>query len=218
MSNPYPDHRFRAFLFDMDGTVVNSVAASEKVWGDWGLKQGLDLATLLPTIHGVRTVDTITRLNLPGIDIATEAAAVAQGEIDAIEGVVEIAGAVHFLNSLPKDRWAMVTSASKDLAMTRITAAGLPVPDVLITAEDVKRGKPEPDGFLLAAERLGVAIADCLVFEDAPAGIAAAAASGAHVAIITETHDHPVNYAHPTLPGYGGLRVNSSDGWLKLST
>ena len=196
---------FAALLFDMDGTIVNSIAAAERVWIAWAERHGLDLDTFMPTIHGVRGIETITRLALPGVDPAAEAEAILEEEMLDVEGVAPIDGAAVFLAVLPPDRWAIVTSSPRRLALRRLAAAGLPVPPVLVTAEDVERGKPAPDCFLLAAERLGQKIEDCLVFEDAPAGIAAAEAAGAAVAVVTVTHKHALETRHPTIVGYGGL-------------
>ena len=198
-------HSFAALLFDLDGTIVNSIAAAERAWAAWAERHGLDVAAFLPTIHGVRGIDTITRLALPGLDPAVEAEAILQAEIEDVEGVEPIEGAAAFLASLPADRWAIVTSSPRRLALRRLAAAGLPVPPVLVTAEDVTRGKPAPDCFLLAAERLGQRIEDCLVFEDAPAGIQAAEAAGAAVVMVTATHRHALETGHPTIDGYGGL-------------
>ena len=196
---------FAALLFDLDGTIVNSIAAAERAWAAWAERHGLDVAAFLPTIHGVRGIDTITRLALPGLDPAVEAEAILQAEIEDVEGVEPIEGAAAFLASLPADRWAIVTSSPHRLALRRLAAAGLPMPAVLVTAEDVARGKPAPDCFLLAAERLGQRIEDCLVFEDAPAGIKAAEAAGAAVVMVTATHGHALETGHPTIDGYGGL-------------
>ena len=196
---------FAALLFDLDGTIVNSIAAAERAWAAWAERHGLDVAAFLPTIHGVRGIETITKLALPGLDPAAEAEAVLQAEIEDVAGVEPIEGAAAFLASLPADRWAIVTSSPRRLALRRLAAAGLPVPPVLVTAEDVTRGKPAPDCFLLAAERLGQRIEDCLVFEDAPAGIQAAEAAGAAVVMVTATHRHALETGHPTIDGYGGL-------------
>lgn len=196
---------FGALLFDMDGTIVNSIAAAERVWIAWAERHGLDVEAFMPTIHGVRGIETITRLALPGVDPAAEAEAILLAELEDVDGVAEIEGATAFLAALPADRWAIVTSSPRRLALRRLAAAGLPVPAVLVTAEDVERGKPAPDCFLLAAERLGQRIDDCLVFEDAPAGIQAAEAAGAAVAVVTVTHRHALETHHPTITGYGAL-------------
>lgn len=210
----FHEKRFAAFLFDMDGTLLNSVVAAERVWANWARKHGLDVEAFLPTIHGVRSIDTVRKQNLPGIDVEFEAAAVSAAEIEDVEGVVAIEGVAEFLASLPKDRWAVVTSAPIALARARMGAAGLELPDVVVTAEDVAQGKPAPDCFLLAARRLGVEARDCLVFEDAPAGIAAAKAAGASVAVVTAAHLHPFETDDVTLPSYNGLQILADGGLL----
>jgi len=214
-----PDHKpFAAFLFDMDGTLLNSVIAAERVWAKWAQKHGLDVDRFLPTIHGVRSIDTVRKQNIPGIDVQQEADAISQAEIEDVEGVAAIEGVADFLASLPADRWAVVTSAPLALAQARMKAAGLTLPDVVITAEDVTQGKPAPDGFLLAAKRLGVEPAQCLVFEDAPAGIAAGKAAGAPVVVITAAHLHPYEAQGWTLPNYLGLKVGVENGQLILNS
>lgn len=208
---------FGAFLFDMDGTVLNSIAAAERIWSAWAVRHGVNVETFLPTIHGVRAIDTITRLNLPGVDAEAQAAFITEAEIEDVEGIVEIPGAAAFLKSLPADRWAMVTSAPRDLALRRMAAAGIPEPAVMITAEDVTAGKPDPAGYRLAAKRLGLEPADCLIFEDATVGIQAAEAAGAPLMIITTTHQHPLETAHATIASYCDVVLSiDSDGQLRL--
>jgi sugar-phosphatase len=202
-----PTRGYAAYLFDMDGTILTSIASAERTWTAWAIAHGLDVATFLPTIHGVQSVETIRRLNLPGIDPVVEAAAITAAEMLDVDDVTPIAGADRFLASLPPHRWAVVTSAPRDLAKVRLAAAGIPMPPLLISADDVANGKPAPDCFLLAAERLGVAAVDCLVFEDAPAGIAAAEAAGCDVVVVTATHGHPLATRHPTTEGYAELAV-----------
>ncbi|MBC9031059.1 HAD-IA family hydrolase [Sphingomonas sp. JC676] len=211
MPVPFAERRFAAFLFDMDGTILSSIAAAERVWTAWALRHGLDVETFLPTIHGVQAVQTIRSLALPGIDPDTEAAALTLAEMADMDGVDAIAGAAAFLGALPADRWAIVTSAPRLLALRRIEAAGLPTPHVLVTAEDVAHGKPAPDCFLLAARQLGQPIADCLVFEDSPAGIAAAEAAGASVVVVTATHHKPLETPHPRIADYAGLGIDASN-------
>ncbi|WP_409319531.1 HAD family hydrolase [Pseudomonas sp. KCJK9016] len=208
---------FGAFLFDMDGTVLNSIAAAERIWAAWAVRHGVDVETFLPSIHGVRAIDTITRLNLPGVDAEAQAAFITEAEIEDVEGIVEIPGAAAFLKALPANQWAMVTSAPRDLALRRMAAAGIPEPTVMITAEDVSAGKPDPAGYRLAARRLGLEPADCLIFEDAAVGIQAAEAAGAPLMIITATHQHPLDTAHATIASYRDVTVSiDSDGQLRL--
>ncbi len=213
-----PTRSYDAFLFDMDGTLITSVAAAERAWAAWAGRHGLDLEVFMPTIHGVRAVDTIRNQNLPGIDLDAEVDWVTRREIEDTRGVTEIPGAIAFVAGLPADRWAVVTSASPELAEVRLRAAGLTPPALVVTAHDVERGKPDPAGFRLAAERLGFAIEDCLVFEDAVAGIAAAEAAPADVVVITAAHQHPLETPHPTLDGYEGVRCEVGvDGRLSLA-
>ena len=212
------DGRYRALLFDMDGTVLNSQAIADRIWGAWAKDHGLDLATFLPTIHGVRSVDTIAALQLPGVNPEVEAQCITETEIATLDGIVEISGAAKFLRSLPSDRWAIVTSAPVALAKARLKAAGLPPPPVLITSEDVTIGKPDPQCYELAAQKLGVNASECLVFEDADVGIAAARAAGATVIVVTETHIHPIETACTTIPAYDHLIAQlDDDGLISLT-
>jgi sugar-phosphatase len=213
----FAGRKFAAFLFDMDGTVINSIAAAERVWAEWAHRQGLDVAKFLPTIHGVRAIETIGRLALPGVDAAHEAYLLLQAEAADLDGILPIAGAAAFLASLPPERWAIVTSAPRELALLRMKAAGIPVPTLMVAGEDVSHGKPAPDCFLLAAKQLGVDISDCLVFEDAPAGIAAAEAAGASVMVISATHQHPLPTQHAAIAGYEGVDTTiDENGWIAL--
>jgi sugar-phosphatase len=207
---------FAALLFDMDGTLINSLEATERVWSAWAIRNGVDVEQLFKTMHGRRAEDTV-RVTRPDLDAVAEGEAITRGEIADIDGVVEIAGAAAFLSSLPPERWAIVTSAPRALAERRLGAAGIALPAVLITAEDVTRGKPNPDGYLLAAERLGFAAKDCLVFEDAEAGIGAGENAGAKVLIITATHTHAMKTEHPSAKDYLRLRAtNDDDGKIRL--
>ncbi|MBZ9745549.1 HAD-IA family hydrolase [Mesorhizobium sp. CO1-1-7] len=213
----FAGRKFAAFLFDMDGTLINSIASAERVWGDWARRHDLDVAAFLPTIHGVRAIETITALALPGVDPGHEADLLLKAEADDLDGIVQIAGAVAFLNSLPPERWAIVTSAPRSLARARMKVAGIPVPAVLVAAEDVSSGKPAPDCFQLGARRLGFDARDCLVFEDAPAGIAAAEAAGASVMVINATHQHPLATQHAAISGYDAIGITVDErGWVAL--
>lgn len=208
--------RFAAFLFDMDGTLLNSIASAERVWARWAERHGLDVQAFLQTIHGVRSIETVRRQNLPGVDPEREAAAITQAEIDDVEGVIAIDGAKAFLATLPPERWAIVTSAPRALAERRMAAAGLDFPALVITAEDIAHGKPAPDCYLLAAQRLGVNPQDCLVFEDAPAGISAGEAAEARVVVISATHAHPMETPHRVLADYRQVAVDISEQGLAL--
>ncbi len=202
---------YSAFLFDMDGTLISSTLAAERVWSRWAEQHGLDVRTFLPTMHGARAVDTVRRLGLPGIDPAVEAAKITRAEMDDVEGIFELPGAAQFLDRLPRSKWAIVTSAPRDLAQRRLEAAGLPLPDTLVAAEDVAIGKPNPDCYLLAAQKLGANITDCLVFEDAVPGILAGDAAGADVLVITATHKHALETAHAMMFDYRHVEMVLDD-------
>jgi len=214
---PLPARRFAALLFDMDGTIISSLASAERTWSRWARAHGLDVATFLPTIHGVRSVETIRRLALPGIDPEAEAAAITRAEMEDVGDIVEIPGARTFLDSLPRERWAIVTSAPRALAERRLAAAGMPTPGLMIAAEDVTHGKPAPDCILLAAARLGIAALDCLMFEDAPAGIQAADAAGSPVVVVTATHHAPMRTAHARIPDFRRLRVDATPEGVRVA-
>ena len=208
---------FAALLFDMDGTLLSSIEAAERVWTRWAAQFGLDARTFLPQIHGRRAVDSVRRLNIPGIDAEAQAAEITRLEIEDVAGVHAITGIEAFLSSLPEARWAIVTSAPRALAIRRLQAIGLNPPPVFITAEDIPHGKPAPDCYLLAAGKLGVAANDCVVFEDAAAGIQAGEAAGAAIVVITSTHQHPMQTSHPSSTDYTALRwVADATGRLKL--
>ncbi|WP_413791645.1 MULTISPECIES: HAD-IA family hydrolase [unclassified Pseudomonas] len=218
-ASPLPAIAYRAFLFDMDGTLLNSIAAAERIWTRWALRHGVDVAAFLPTIHGVRAIDTIARQHRPGVDAQAEAEQITREEIEDVEGVVQVPGAVAFLESLPPECWAIVTSAPMALALRRMEAAGIPRPAVMVTAEDVSDGKPNPACYRLAAERLHVAPQECLVFEDAEAGIRAGEAAGADVMVVTATHMHPVNALHPQIKDYLGLGIEVGEvGLMRLTS
>ncbi|WP_205247246.1 HAD-IA family hydrolase [Enterobacter sp. Ap-1006] len=210
--------RFAAFFFDMDGTILTSIRVAERIWGEWAVRHGIDPVAFLPTIHGVRAVETIARQNLPGVDAEAEAQRITEAEIADVDGVEAIGGAREFLQALPMDRWAIVTSAPKALALRRIQAAGLPEPKVIIAAEDVSRGKPAPEGYLLAAEKLGVNVADCLVFEDALAGVQAGEAAGAKIFVISGTNAHHAGELsrYTGAENYDALRVEADGSGIFL--
>lgn len=172
--------RAEALLLDMDGTLVHSTTEVETVWRLWCQGHRLDPAPVLAMCHGVRSREVIRAL-APQLDLAREVALLDELEIQHAGVAEPIAGARTLLAALPPARWALVTSASQRVARHRLASAGLPLPRWLIGAEEVERGKPDPEPYLLAARRLGLAPADCLVFEDAPAGIRSALQAGCQV-------------------------------------
>lgn len=177
----------KAILFDMDGVLIDSAPAVERVWRKWALEHGVDPAYAIQQAHGRRSVETI-RAVAPHMDAELENVKVEQMEIEDKEGVTALAGAAEILRELPAVRFAIVTSATRPLAMARLGYAGLIVPKNMVTADDVINGKPSPEPYLKGAALLGVAPADCLVFEDTPAGVAAARAADMRVVALGNTY------------------------------
>ncbi|MFE6995570.1 HAD-IA family hydrolase [Microbacterium sp. NPDC057659] len=175
--------RIRAVLLDMDGTLVDSTAAVERTWMAWAEPHGLDPARVLEVVHGRQGYESMAILlpDRPHEQNIAENAIMLQNEADDVTGVVAVAGAEQLLHDLRPLPHAIVTSADVRLMQARMNEARLQIPALHITAEDVTSSKPHPEGFLLGASRLGVDPADCLVFEDSEAGIAAARAAGMRV-------------------------------------
>lgn len=200
-------------LFDLDGVLVDSTPAVARVWTKWALAHGFDPEETVRRAHGRPSLATIRDL-LPHADHEAESEVVLQGEIEDIAGVVPLPGARELLNSLPADRWAIVTSCSRPLAEVRLRAAGLPVPQRLLTSDNVKNGKPDPEPYLKGAALLGVPAPECLVLEDAPAGIRAGKAAGALVVAFRTTATDPeleTAGADWILRGCSSLSVVESD-------
>jgi sugar-phosphatase len=196
----------RAVLFDMDGTLVDSTAIVEQVWGEFAARYDLDIGEILRTSLGVQAGDTVRRFAPAGTDVVALTAELGSMERVRTEGIVALPGAADLLRSLPADAVALVTSADRILADIRMGAAGLAMPATAVTADLVTRGKPHPEGYLRAAELLGVAPADALVFEDAPAGIAAGLAAGIRtVAVGPNTGPLPDGVLH--LADYSAVSV-----------
>jgi sugar-phosphatase len=166
-----------ALLFDLDGVLVDSAECVRRVCTDWAVARGLDPAYVLGFGQGRRVQDTV-RAVAPHLDVDTEVAALVGMEATTTDGLYPVPGAHALLASLSPNAWAIVTSGARAVATLRLGHVNLPIPRVLITADDVEQGKPHPEGYLAAARALGRAPADCIVIEDAPAGIDAACAAG----------------------------------------
>ena len=176
-----------ALLFDLDGVLVDSTASVEHHWREWATGHGLDVAKILAVVHGRRAIDTI-REQAPHLDAERELATLAASEAATTIGVVAIPGAARLLASLPSSRWTIVTSGTELVATARLRAAALPTPPLMVTADRVTRGKPDPEGYLAAASALGTHPASCIVVEDAPAGVEAARRAGMRCIALTTTH------------------------------
>jgi sugar-phosphatase len=178
--------RCRGVLFDLDGVLVDSTPAVARVWAWWARKHGFDADEVVRQAHGRPSSATILEL-LPNGDHEAENREVERREIEDLDGVIPLPGAIELLHVLPAERWAIVTSCTRPLAEVRISAAGLPKPKRMVTSNDIRNGKPDPEPYLKGAQILGAPATECVVIEDAPAGIRAGKASGARVVALRTT-------------------------------
>lgn len=199
-------------IFDMDGTLVDSRAAVEVAWRNWALKHGVSADEILAVAHGRRTQEVMQRFAPRGIDVDREASELETGEGDNADDICAVPGALDLLRWIPRGDWAVVTSASRELASRRLLAAGLPLPNFLISADDVSTGKPDPQGYLLAIDRMRARAGDCLVFEDAPAGILAAKGAGCDVVAITAALPHAFEADCPAVPNFHCISFSLKSG------
>lgn len=175
-----------AIVFDKDGVLVDSMAVIRAAWAAWAKERGLPTDEVLASIH-MTAYELIDRF-APSADPAAEITWIAAHQARLESSIVAFAGAAKLLERLPRDRWAIVTSGRRSAATRHLAMAGLPVPAVLVAAEDTPRGKPDPAGYRLAASRLGVKTGECLAVEDSPAGISGAVGAGMLVVGVTNTH------------------------------
>lgn len=179
-----------ALFFDLDGVLINSTPAVERVWRRWAIEHGFNPEEAVARAHGRPSITTV-REYLPNADHEAENREVERREIEDLEGVAPLPGALELLSRLPSNRWTIVTSCTRPLAEVRIKAAGLPVPKKLITSSDITNGKPHPEPYLKAANLVGFDAANCVVLEDAPAGIRSGRAAGARVIAFKTTAPDP---------------------------
>src|SRR5216684_1402815 len=202
----------KGLLFDLDGVLADSTPAVARVWTIWANKHGFDPEETVHQAHGRPSLATIREL-LPNADHGAENEIVERMEIEDIDGVVPLPGAIELMKALPPERWTIVTSCTRTLALVRLRAAGLPIPPRLITSTDITHGKPHPEPYLKGAELLALAARDCVVFEDAPAGIRAGKSAGARViALQTTERDELLAEAGADwiVKDCGSVRVNES--------
>jgi sugar-phosphatase len=176
-----------AILFDLDGVLVTSTQAVTRQWRIWAIENHIHPEQVLQIAHGRRTAEVV-RLLAPHLDVQEEVRKIEKREAEDTDGVVVMPGAVELVSSLPEGRWCVVTSGTRYLATSRLKLAHIDVPRILISADDVTQGKPHPEPYLKAAERLEIAPDECLVIEDAPAGIEAAHAGGMQVIALPSTY------------------------------
>jgi mannitol-1-/sugar-/sorbitol-6-phosphatase len=182
--------RCKGILFDMDGVLIASLGSVERSWTKWANLRGIDPEYAVRVAHGCRSIETVAKLR-PDLDPEAENQIIEGFEIEDIDGVTVLPGVLDLLSSLPSDRWTVVTSATEPLARVRLKTGGIHVPDRIITAESVTRGKPHPEPYRAGAALLGLAPEDCLVFEDSASGVRAGRAAGCTV--IATTFSHPID-------------------------
>lgn len=200
-------------LFDLDGVLVDSTPAVARVWRKWAIEHGFEPEETVRRAHGRPSVETVREL-LPDADSEKENQVILRGEIEDTDCVVPLAGTRELLSSLPENQWALVTSCARPLAEVRLKTAGLPLPRNIVTCDDVRRGKPDPEPYVKGAALLGLPPSNCVVFEDAPAGIIAGKAAGALViALRTTASDSELEDAGADwiLSGYDDLSVLQTD-------
>jgi mannitol-1-/sugar-/sorbitol-6-phosphatase len=176
-----------AILFDLDGVLVDSTGSVTRQWRRWAEEHSIDPQKVVEIAHGVRSIEIIRKM-APHLDPQAEVARLEKCEADDQEGVAVMPGAANLLKAIPEGRWCVVTSGTRYLATARLKLANLPTPKVLISADDVSKGKPDPEPYLTGAKLLDVNPAQCLVIEDAPAGIRAAHAGAMKAVGITSTY------------------------------
>jgi mannitol-1-/sugar-/sorbitol-6-phosphatase len=209
----------QAVLFDLDGVLVDSTLAVERVWRRWATEHHVDPEYVLENAHGRRSIETV-RMVAPELDAERENLIVEQMEINDKEGITAIPGAQQLVASIPPGRFTIVTSATLGLASARLRYAGLNLPERLVTADDVTEGKPSPQPYLKGAAVLGFAPADCVVFEDTPAGIQSGKAAGMRVIALNTTYPiAELKAADAILPSLAKARAHLRDErlWLELA-
>jgi sugar-phosphatase len=206
-------------LFDMDGTLVDSTSVVEGAWGRFGAAHDIAPSTILAFSHGRQTIDTVQHF-LPELPYAEQrrlADQLVADEVENTHGIIEIPGAAAFVRRLVDAGMpvALVTSAPRDLALNRMRAAGVTVPESVVTSEDVEQGKPHPDGYVQGAALLGLRAEDCVAFEDAPAGLQSAIASGATTVVVGEL-DADVTVGLARVHGFDGIEVTAEGSAFRL--
>lgn len=216
---PVPSQRIfhcAAILFDLDGVLVDSTRSVARQWAIWAAKHNVPVEEAVRVAHGRRTVETI-RLLTPHLDAEAETLRLEAREADDTDGVGRIPGALELLSTLPAKRWAVVTSGTRYLATRRLATNGLPTPAAFVTADEVSQGKPHPEPYLKGAELLGISPSECLVFEDAPAGIEAAHAAGmSAIALATTYPASDLAHAEAVLRDLSQVRATVNSAGLEV--
>ena len=205
-----------AILFDLDGVLVDSTRSVSRLWRRWATENRIDPEKVLAIAHGVRTIEVVQRL-APHLDVEAEVRRIELRESKDTDDVAVMPGAADLIRSIPDGRWCVVTSGTHLLAAARLRLAGLPTPRVLVTADEVSNGKPHPEPYLKGAQLLGFDPVDCLVIEDAPAGIQSAHAGGMKAIGVTSTFPaSELHEADAVVSALQQIRVRVQDGKLQV--
>lgn len=205
-------------MFDLDGVLCDSTQAVDREWREWAARKGVDGDAVMAIAHGVRTIEVIRRV-APHLDAEAESAAIENHEAHDQRGVTVMPGAVELVKSIPAGRWGVVTSGSRELATNRLRYCGVPVPAILVTADDVVNGKPHPEPYLKGAAGLGLPAAQCVVIEDAPAGIESAHAAGMRVIALASTYPvAQLGAADAVIKSFQEISIKVGDRGLSVST
>jgi len=205
-----------AILFDLDGVLVDSTRSVARQWRLWAAENNIDPEKVLAIAHGRRTIEVV-RILAPYLNAEAEEKKIEKREAHDNDGVAVMPGAADLLKSIPEGSWCVVTSGTRYLATSRLRFFHLPIPSVLVAADDVQKGKPDPEPYLKGAELLKLKPAQCLVIEDAPAGIRSAHAGGMKAIALTSTYPAPeLQEADAVLRNLGQIQVRSLDGGRKL--
>jgi sugar-phosphatase len=206
----------QGLLFDMDGVLISSIGSVRRSWRKWAALYGVPDAENYEVPHGMRAIEIVKSLR-PDIDPEEGLKVIEDIEVDDMEDLQVLPGVRSLLEGLPIDRWAIVTSATKRLTLARLEYAGLPLPERLITADMVERGKPDPEPYRRGAALLGLRNEDCVVVEDAPSGVGAGKAAGSRVLGVLGTHTiEELQEADWIVDSLAGVEARSVDGSLEL--
>jgi sugar-phosphatase len=201
----------QAVLFDLDGVLVDSTPCVTRVWSQWALHHGLDPERVVHVAHGKKAIETV-RTVAPALDAEHEFHIIEKMELEDTDGLRLLPGAKELLSVIPPERCTVVTSGTRRLATKRLETIGLSVPPTMISADDVSRGKPDPEPYLAGAKALGFRATECLVFEDAPSGIRSAQAAGATpIGVATTYHPEEIAFAHLVIPSLAAVQLRRID-------
>ena len=207
----------RGILFDMDGVLISSIGSVERSWTKWAEDHGVDPALAIQMAHGRRAIETVRFLR-PDLNDEEELRRLEEMEVDDWEGVEILDGVQQILQVLPVNRWTVVTSATERLAASRLRYGGIPVPEGIVTADKVSKGKPDPEPYLMGAKLLGLNPEECLVIEDAASGATAGHAAGCKVLATLFSHSlESLSAADWIVRSLADVKVTVSGEWIEVA-